>query len=65
MKVMQEEIFGPVLPVKTYNSIGEATGLCERPRPAAGALLFRDQDEGGAGAGGERHPRQAASPSMM
>ena len=26
MKVMQEEIFGPVLPVKTYKTLAEATG---------------------------------------
>jgi coniferyl-aldehyde dehydrogenase len=26
MKVMQEEIFGPVLPVKTYKTLDEATG---------------------------------------
>lgn len=34
MKVMQEEIFGPVLPVKTYKTLEEATGYInanERP----------------------------------
>ena len=45
MKVMQEEIFGPVLPVKTYGSIGEATGYVnghERPL----ALYYFGTDDG-------------------
>jgi coniferyl-aldehyde dehydrogenase len=45
MKVMQEEIFGPVLPVKTYGSIGEATGYVNsHDRPLA--LYYFGTDEG-------------------
>ena len=45
MKVMQEEIFGPVLPVKTYGSIGEATGYVNgHDRPLA--LYYFGSDEG-------------------
>ena len=34
MKVMQDEIFGPILPVKTYSQIGEAVDYVNsRPRP--------------------------------
>jgi coniferyl-aldehyde dehydrogenase len=34
MKVMQDEIFGPILPIKTYASIGEAIGYINaHPRP--------------------------------
>ena len=47
MKVMQEEIFGPVLPVKTYKQVDEAHRLRERPRPAARPLLFRRRRGGG------------------
>jgi coniferyl-aldehyde dehydrogenase len=45
MTVMQEEIFGPVLPVKGYGSVGEATGYInahERPL----AVYYFGQDEG-------------------
>ncbi len=36
MTVMQEEIFGPILPVITYNSMNEAIGhINDRPRPLA------------------------------
>jgi coniferyl-aldehyde dehydrogenase len=36
MKVMQDEIFGPVLPVRTYRSLDEAIAyINERPRPLA------------------------------
>ena len=41
MKVMQEEIFGPLLPVKTYQKRRRRHRLRQRPRPAAGALLLR------------------------
>jgi coniferyl-aldehyde dehydrogenase len=45
MKVMQEEIFGPVLPVKTYGAIGEATGYVNgHARPLA--LYYFGTDEG-------------------
>jgi len=45
MTVMQEEIFGPVLPVKGYGSVGEATDYInahERPL----AVYYFGQDEG-------------------
>lgn len=36
MKIMQDEIFGPVLPVKTYRSLDEAIGYVNaHPRPLA------------------------------
>ena len=36
MKVMQEEIFGPLLPVLTYRTLGEALDyINQRPRPLA------------------------------
>jgi acyl-CoA reductase-like NAD-dependent aldehyde dehydrogenase len=36
MKVMQEEIFGPVLPIVTYRTLDEAIAYVnERPRPLA------------------------------
>jgi coniferyl-aldehyde dehydrogenase len=36
MAVMQDEIFGPVLPVKTYGTLGEAIAyINSRPRPLA------------------------------
>ena len=36
MAVMQEEIFGPILPVRTYQTIDEAIGYVnDRPRPLA------------------------------
>jgi len=45
MKVMQEEIFGPVLPVKTYSGIGEATGYINgHDRPLA--LYYFGTDDG-------------------
>ena len=43
MRIMQEEIMGPVLPVKTYRTIEEALGyLAGRPRPLA--LYYFDHD---------------------
>jgi coniferyl-aldehyde dehydrogenase len=43
MRVMQEEIFGPVLPVLTYRSIDEAiASINARPRPLA--LYYFDDD---------------------
>jgi coniferyl-aldehyde dehydrogenase len=45
MKVMQEEIFGPLLPVLTYERIDEAiAGINARPRPLA-LYYFGDEDE--------------------
>ncbi|KAF0186401.1 MAG: coniferyl-aldehyde dehydrogenase [Hyphomonadaceae bacterium] len=44
LKVMQDEIFGPILPIKTYNNIGEVIGYVnahERPL----ALYFFGEDE--------------------
>jgi acyl-CoA reductase-like NAD-dependent aldehyde dehydrogenase len=36
MLVMQQEIFGPILPVKTYQHVSEAIDyIAERPRPLA------------------------------
>ena len=43
MRVMQDEIMGPVLPVKTYRTIDEALGyLAGHPRPLA--LYYFDYD---------------------
>lgn len=45
MQVMQEEIFGPILPVLTYHTIGEAVKYIEdRPHPLA--LYYFDHDAG-------------------
>jgi coniferyl-aldehyde dehydrogenase len=45
MKVMQDEIFGPVLPVKTYGSIGEAMNYINgHARPLG--LYYFGTDEG-------------------
>jgi coniferyl-aldehyde dehydrogenase len=46
MQVMQEEIFGPILPVLTYRSMGEALDFVNaRPRPLA-LNYFDDDSEG-------------------
>jgi coniferyl-aldehyde dehydrogenase len=46
MAVMQNEIFGPVLPVKTYGSIGEATGYVNsHDRPLALYYFGTDESE--------------------
>ncbi len=43
MKVMQEEIFGPILPVMTYGTLEEARGrIADGPRPLA--LYYFDDD---------------------
>jgi coniferyl-aldehyde dehydrogenase len=43
MKVMQEEIFGPVLPIVTYRTLDEALAFVnDRPRPLA--LYYFDDD---------------------
>ena len=45
MKVMQEEIFGPLLPVLTYRTLDDALGYVNaRPRPLA--LYYFDYDSG-------------------
>jgi coniferyl-aldehyde dehydrogenase len=44
MKIMQDEIFGPLLPVKTYDSVDEAIGYVnDHPRPLG--LYYFGQDE--------------------
>jgi coniferyl-aldehyde dehydrogenase len=45
MKVMQEEIFGPVLPVKTYGSVDEAVDYINSHDRPLGLYYFGD-DEG-------------------
>jgi coniferyl-aldehyde dehydrogenase len=46
LAVMQEEIFGPVLPIKTYEAIGDAIDYVnDRPRPLALYYLGHDEDE--------------------
>lgn len=44
--VMQEEIFGPVLPMLPFDDIGEARGAGQRPRKTVGALLLRTRKGG-------------------
>ncbi|MGE0044318.1 MAG: coniferyl aldehyde dehydrogenase [Hyphomonadaceae bacterium] len=45
MKIMQEEIFGPVLPVKTYTDVSEAVDYVNaNPRPLG--LYYFGEDEG-------------------
>ena len=41
MKIMKDEIFGPLLPVKTYDTRRRGDRICERACAPAGALLFR------------------------
>jgi acyl-CoA reductase-like NAD-dependent aldehyde dehydrogenase len=46
LAVMQEEIFGPILPIKTYATLDEAIGFVnDRPRPLALYYLGYDEDE--------------------
>jgi aldehyde dehydrogenase (NAD+) len=43
-KVMQGEIFGPILPVLKYSNLQEAIAqIKRRPRPLAGYIFSRDQ----------------------
>ncbi|MCI3178776.1 coniferyl aldehyde dehydrogenase [Caulobacter sp. CCUG 60055] len=44
MKVMQEEIFGPVLPVKTYRSVDEAVGYVNAHDRPLGLYYFGADD---------------------
>jgi aldehyde dehydrogenase (NAD+) len=42
-RVMQEEIFGPILPILTYSRIEDAiTNIKRRPKPLAGFVFSRD-----------------------
>jgi aldehyde dehydrogenase (NAD+) len=44
-KVMQGEIFGPILPILTYSNLHEAiTQIKSRPRPLAGYIFSSDQN---------------------
>jgi len=44
-KVMQEEIFGPVLPIKTYKNVDEALKYVQsRDRPLSISLFTKDED---------------------
>ena len=46
LAVMQEEIFGPILPIKTYGTLNEAIDYVnDRPRPLALYYLGYDEDE--------------------
>jgi coniferyl-aldehyde dehydrogenase len=46
MRVMQEEIFGPVMPVKTYSNTNEAIAdINARPRPLALYYFGEDKAE--------------------
>ena len=46
MKVMQDEIFGPILPVKTYKGVDEAIGFINgRDRPLALYYFGKDEAE--------------------
>ncbi|WP_420177712.1 coniferyl aldehyde dehydrogenase [Kerstersia gyiorum] len=46
MKIMQEEIFGPVLPIKTYHSLDEAIAYVNsHPRPLALYYFGHDDDD--------------------
>ncbi len=45
MKVMQEEIFGPLLPIKTYQTLEEAISyINSKPKPLALYFFGRDKD---------------------
>ncbi|MCP1637618.1 acyl-CoA reductase-like NAD-dependent aldehyde dehydrogenase [Kerstersia gyiorum] len=45
-KIMQEEIFGPVLPIKTYHSLDEAIAYVNsHPRPLALYYFGHDDDD--------------------
>src|SRR5271163_13391 len=43
-KVMEDEVFGPILPILTFKSLDEAfTRIAATPRPLAGFIFSRDQ----------------------
>ena len=58
MRLMQEEIFGPILPVKRYAGIDEAIGLRQRPRPAPRPVLLRRRRSRATAGAGEDHLRR-------
>ena len=43
MIVMQEEIFGPILPIRRYDGIDDAIAQVNRRDRPLGALLFRQR----------------------
>jgi aldehyde dehydrogenase (NAD+) len=44
-KVMEDEIFGPMLPILTFDTLDEAfEQIARRPRPLAGYIFSRDQE---------------------
>ncbi len=45
MKVMQDEIFGPVLPVKTYKTVDEAIGYVNAKARPLGLYYFGEEGE--------------------
>ena len=55
MKIMQEELFGPILPVLPYDSLDEALSLCRQPPAAFGAVPLHLR-QGLAGAGDDPNP---------
>lgn len=60
LAVMQDEIFGPLLPILTYSSIDEAFEyIHQRPRPLAMYLFTQDKTDG------ERCESQIASGSLV
>src|SRR5271157_5979874 len=43
-KIMEDEVFGPILPILTYKSLDEAFArIAATPRPLAGFIFSRDQ----------------------
>ena len=59
MTIMQEEIFGPLLPIIGYRDAGGADRLYQQARPAAGAVLVRQGRRGARrGAGAHRLRRR-------
>src|SRR6202790_4598949 len=43
-KIMEDEVFGPILPILTYESLGEAFArIAATPRPLAGFIFSPDQ----------------------
>jgi aldehyde dehydrogenase (NAD+) len=43
-RIMEEEVFGPILPILTYRTMDEALGkIAATPRPLAAFIFSRDQ----------------------
>jgi aldehyde dehydrogenase (NAD+) len=43
-KIMEDEVFGPILPILTYKTLDEALQrMASMPRPLAGFVFSRDQ----------------------